>query len=64
MRSLATTSGELEQLPSLALENDFWETNVGEFPEVTATAGGVAATVGSSSDCWKLRGVTGKARNI
>ena len=58
------TSGELEQLPSLAMENDFWETNVGEFPEVTATAGGVAATVGSSGDCWKLRGVTGKARNI
>ena len=29
-----------KQLPSLALRNDFFETNEGEFPEVTATAGG------------------------
>ena len=36
-----------KQLPSLALGNDFWETNAGEFPEVTATAEGC-------SDCWKL----------
>ena len=36
-----------KQLPSLALGNDLLETNVGEFPEVTATAGGC-------SNCWKL----------
>ena len=28
-----------KQLPRLALGNDFRETNVGELPEVTATAG-------------------------
>ena len=56
-----------KQLPSLALENDFWEMNTGEFPEVTATAGGrsncwklrplleAVATVGSCAHCWKLR---------
>ena len=47
MQLLEMTSGDLE-LTSLALGNDFWETNVGEFPEVTATAGGC-------SDCWKLQ---------
>ena len=35
-----------KQLPSLALGNDFRETNEGELPEVTAPAGGY-------SDCWK-----------
>ena len=44
MWSLETTSGGFE-LPGLALGNNFWETNAGEFPEVTATVGGVAATV-------------------
>ena len=39
MRSLEMTSGDLEELPSLALGNDFWETIAGEFPEVAATAG-------------------------
>ena len=65
MRSLETTSGDFYRLPSLAHSN-FWETNAGEFPEVTATAGGcsdcrklrrlleAAATVGSCGDCWKL----------
>ena len=37
-----------KQLPSLAHGNDFWETNAGELPEVTATAGGYG-------NCWKLR---------
>ena len=46
-----------KQLPSLALGNDFLKTNAGEFPEVTATAGGC-------SDCWKLRWVAGEARNM
>ena len=45
-----------KQLPSLAFGNN-WETNAGEFPEVTATAGGC-------SDCWKLRRVASKARNM
>ena len=44
MRSLETTSDDLE-------------TNVGEFPEVTATAGGC-------SDCWKLRRVGGEVHNM
>ena len=64
MRSLKTTSGDLEQLPSLALGNDFWETNAGEFPEVTATTEGVAATVKSCGNCWKLRWVTSEAHNM
>ena len=46
-----------KQLPSLALAKDFWETNVGEFPEVTETAGGCG-------DCWKLRRVAGKASSM
>ena len=64
MRSLEMTCGDLEQLLSLALGNEFWETNVGKFPEVTATAGGVAGTVGSCGDCWKLRRVTCEAHNM
>ena len=51
MQSLQTTSGSqvtCKWLPSLALGNDFREMNVGELPEVTATAGGCG-------DCWKLR---------
>ena len=53
MRSLETTFSDLEfwkQLPSLALGNDFWETNVGELKEVTE----FAATVGSCSNCEGL----------
>ena len=46
-----------KQLPSLALGSDFRETNVGELPEVTATARGCG-------DCWKLRRVAGEARNM
>ena len=46
-----------KQLPSLALGNDFQETNAGELPEVTATAG-------SCGDCWNLRRVAGEARNM
>ena len=46
-----------KQRPILALGNDFWETNAGEFPEVTATAG-------DRSDCWKLQRVVGEARNM
>ena len=65
-----------KQLPSLALGNDFLETNAGELPEVKATAGGcsdcwkirqlleAAATVWSCGDCWKLRWVAGEARNM
>ena len=64
MLSLEMTSCDLEQLPSLALGNDFREMNVVEFPEVTATTGGVAETVESCGDCWKLRWVTGEARNM
>ena len=51
MQSLEKTSGDLEQLPCLALGNDFLETNAGEFSEVTATARGVAAIVGSYGNC-------------
>ena len=35
-----------KQLPSLALRNDFFETNEGESPEVTATAGGCISFLG------------------
>ena len=37
-----------KQLPSLALRNNFWEMNVGELPEVTATAG-------VCGQCWRLQ---------
>ena len=43
-----------KQPPSLALGNDFWETNAGEFP----------ATAGGCSDCWKLLRVAGEAGNV
>ena len=57
MRSLETTSGDSETTSSLALGNDFRETNAGELPEVKSTAGGCG-------NCWKLRRVTGKVRNM
>ena len=46
-----------KRLPSLALRNDFRESNAGELPEVMATVGGC-------SDCWKLQRVAGEARNM
>ena len=39
------------------LRNDFPETNAGELPEVTATAGDCV-------DCWMLWQVAGEARNM
>ena len=46
-----------KQLPSLALGNDFWETNVRELSEVMATAGG-------RGGCWKPRRVAYEACNM
>ena len=57
MWSLETTSVTRKQLHSLALGNHFRETNAGELPEVKSTAAGCG-------NCWKLRRVTGKVRNM
>ena len=46
-----------KRLPSLTLENYLRETNARELPEVTATAGGCG-------NCWQLRRVAFKARNM
>ena len=51
MQSLETISGHQ------SLRNDFPETNVWEFPEVMATAGGC-------SDCWKPRRVADDVHNM
>ena len=56
MRSLETTSSDLEQLPSLALGNECGRVSRGysncwRLQQLLEAA----ATVGSCSDCWKLR---------
>ena len=46
-----------KRLPSLGLWNNFRLTNVGELPEVKATAGGCG-------NCWKLWRAASKAPNV
>ena len=55
MRSLETTSGHSEMISQFVTRH--LETNVGELPEVMATAQGCG-------DCWKLRQVASNAHNM
>ena len=59
MRSLETTSGDLEKTSQFGT----WKRMRESFQRLQQLLE-VAATVGSYSNCWKLRRVAGEARNM